>query len=207
MDPLSSASSGTFVTLSAVMLRLCEPFLDATAQKIDKIDTRYVLYDERLELRCDCFQSLILLSIFYSSISFIFEDILYRGCPFCRQLTAMNLSSEEVAAWADGGSKGATDGEGKNDEDNRAKQSQEATTSGNNGGDSVLSRGKPRTGSGGKNKYSFICECFFMTARVLNLGIIKAFSDFKHLSQVGKKFPLWSLIFFLVLEERNLLFF
>ncbi|CAA6662959.1 unnamed protein product [Spirodela intermedia] len=150
VDPLSSASSGTFVTLSAVMLRLCEPFLDATSQKIDKIDTRYVLYDERLELR---------------------------------QLTAMNLSSEEVAAWADGGCNGATDGEGKNDEDNRAKQSQEATTSGNNGGDSVLSRGKPRTGSGGKNKYSFICECFFMTARVLNLGIIKALSDFKHLSQ------------------------
>ena len=76
----------------------------------------------------------------------------------------------------------------ENDEENRAKKSQEATTSGNNDGESILSRIRPATGSGGKIKYSFICECFFMTARVLNLGVIKAFSDFKHLSQVEMRF-------------------
>jgi ubiquitin conjugation factor E4 B len=35
-------------------------------------------------------------------------------------------------------------------------------------------------------KFPFICECFFMTARVLNLGLIKALSDFKSLVQVSK---------------------
>ena len=34
-------------------------------------------------------------------------------------------------------------------------------------------------------KFTFICECFFMTARVLNLGLIKALSDFKSLVQVS----------------------
>jgi ubiquitin conjugation factor E4 B len=33
-------------------------------------------------------------------------------------------------------------------------------------------------------KYSFICECFFLTARVLNLGLLKALSDFKLVMQV-----------------------
>lgn len=51
MDPLSSASSGMFVNLSAVMLRLCEPFLDANLTKRDKIDPKYVFYSDRLELR------------------------------------------------------------------------------------------------------------------------------------------------------------
>uniref|UniRef100_A0A6N2N032 RING-type E3 ubiquitin transferase n=1 Tax=Salix viminalis TaxID=40686 RepID=A0A6N2N032_SALVM len=55
-----------------------------------------------------------------------------------------------------------------NDEENRMLLSQEASSSGN---------------SGEKVKYSFICECFFMTARALNLGLLKSFSDFKHLVQ------------------------
>lgn len=49
VDPLSCASSGMFVNLSAVMLRLCEPFLDLT--KMDKIDPKYVFYSNRLDLR------------------------------------------------------------------------------------------------------------------------------------------------------------
>lgn len=64
------------------------------------------------------------------------------------------------------------------DGENRLLQSQEATSSG-----STLSV-KPTSSSGEKAKYPFICECFFMTARVLNLGLLKAFSDFKHLVQV-----------------------
>lgn len=60
------------------------------------------------------------------------------------------------------------------DGENRLLHSQEAISSGSNaGGPSVE-----------KAKYPFICECFFMTARVLNLGLLKAFSDFKHLVQV-----------------------
>lgn len=51
VDPLSCASSGMFVNLSAVMLRLCDPFLDANLSKRDKIDPKYVFYSSRLELR------------------------------------------------------------------------------------------------------------------------------------------------------------
>ncbi|PON40797.1 Ubiquitin conjugation factor E4, core [Parasponia andersonii] len=138
VDPMSCASSGMFVNLSAVMLRLCEPFLDANLTKRDKIDPKYVFYGDRLDLG---------------------------------GLTALHASSEEVAEWTN---KRQSDGE------NRLLQSQEATSSG------INTFGPPITkssSSGEKTKYTFICECFFMTARVLNLGLLKAFSDFKHLVQ------------------------
>ncbi|OAY80595.1 putative ubiquitin conjugation factor E4 [Ananas comosus] len=51
VDPLLCASSGMFVNLSAVMLRLCEPFLDATASKREKIDPQYIFYNKRLDFR------------------------------------------------------------------------------------------------------------------------------------------------------------
>ncbi|XP_047342612.1 uncharacterized protein LOC124946091 [Impatiens glandulifera] len=50
-DPLSCASSGMFLNLSAVMLRLCEPFLDTNMSKRDKIDPGYAFYSSRLELK------------------------------------------------------------------------------------------------------------------------------------------------------------
>ncbi|XP_023745676.1 probable ubiquitin conjugation factor E4 [Lactuca sativa] len=125
VDPMSSASSGMFVNLSAVMLRLCEPFLDANSTKKDKIDPKYVFYGSRLDFK---------------------------------ELTALHASSEEVTEWLNKNK--------PNIEENRLLQSQETTSS-----------GQP------SQSYSFICECFFMTARVLNLGLLKAFSDFKHLVQ------------------------
>ncbi|XP_061947555.1 probable ubiquitin conjugation factor E4 [Populus nigra] len=134
VDPLSCASSGMFVNLSAVMLRLSEPFLDANLSKKDKIDPNYVFHNNRLDIR---------------------------------GLTALHASSEEITEWLNTPRK--TDVSGlSSDKENRLLQSQEASSSGN---------------SGEKAKYSFICECFFMTARVLNLGLLKAFSDFKHLVQ------------------------
>ncbi|XVF14348.1 hypothetical protein REPUB_Repub09cG0051300 [Reevesia pubescens] len=139
VDPISCASSGMFVNLSAVMLQLSEPFLDANLTKRDKIDPNYVFYSNRLDMR---------------------------------GLTAMYATSEEVAEWIN------KDNPVKSgDSENRLLQSQEATSSG-----SSLNV-KPTTSSGEKAKYPFICECFFMTARVLNLGLLKAFSDFKHLVQ------------------------
>ncbi|KAD6795992.1 hypothetical protein R6Q59_020126 [Mikania micrantha] len=113
VDPLSSASSGMFVNLSAVMLRLCEPFLDANSTKKDKIDPKYVFYGSRLDFK---------------------------------ELTALHASSEEVSEWLN--------------KNNPSVPSQHESTN-----------------------YSFICECFFMTARVLHLGLLEAFSDFKHLVQ------------------------
>ncbi|GAB4827333.1 E3 ubiquitin-protein ligase pub1 [Ancistrocladus abbreviatus] len=143
VDPVSCASSGMFVNLSAVMLRLCEPFLDANLTKRDKIDPKYVFYSNRLDLR---------------------------------GLTALHASSEEVTEYVNKANPGASDGFMQHmDGNNRLLQSQEATSSGSNS-----SRPSVQTE---KAKYPFICECFFMTARVLNLGLLKAFSDFKHLVQ------------------------
>ncbi|KAK8707547.1 hypothetical protein V6N13_058603 [Hibiscus sabdariffa] len=51
VDPISCASFGMFVNLSAVMLRLAEPFLDANLTKRDKIGPAYVFNSIRLDLR------------------------------------------------------------------------------------------------------------------------------------------------------------
>ncbi|XP_010258183.1 PREDICTED: probable ubiquitin conjugation factor E4 [Nelumbo nucifera] len=147
VDPLSCASSGMFINLSVVMLKLCEPFLDLNLTKRDRIDPKYVFHSTRLDLR---------------------------------GLTALHASSEEVVAWID------KDNPSKqmSDEEKRILQSQEATSSGSySSGLSLLSNAKPMSSCGVKIKYNFICECFFMTARVLNLGLVKAFSDYKHLIQ------------------------
>ncbi|XP_057971394.1 probable ubiquitin conjugation factor E4 [Malania oleifera] len=152
VDPISCASSGMFVNLSAVMLKLCEPFLDANLSKKDKIDPKYVFYGSRLDLR---------------------------------GLTALHASSEEVAEWINKDNPAGNECSGQHGNvENRLLQSQEATSSGSEaGGASLLNSIKPMSSSGEKSKYPFICECFFMTARVLNLGLLRAFSDFKHLVQ------------------------
>ncbi|XVE83728.1 hypothetical protein DITRI_Ditri16bG0109600 [Diplodiscus trichospermus] len=144
VDPISCASSGMFDNLSAVMLRLSEPFLDANLTKRDKIDPNYVFYSNRLDLR---------------------------------GLTALYATSEEVAEWINKANPVKSDGSRQHgDSENHLLQSQEAS-----GSSSSLN--VKTTTSGEKAKYPFICECFFMTARVLNLGLLKAFSDFKHLVQ------------------------
>ncbi|XP_047314752.1 probable ubiquitin conjugation factor E4 [Impatiens glandulifera] len=149
VDPLSCASSGMFLNLSAVMLRLCEPFLDANMSKRDKIDPGYAFYSSRLELK---------------------------------ELTAIHASSEEVTEWLNKENIVQDNISGQNnDGETRLLQSQEATVSGSNTAGPDSSRSLTR--SNGKGKYTFICECFFMTARILNLGLLKAFSDFKHLVQ------------------------
>ena len=100
-------------------------------------------------------------------------------------MTAIHASSEEVAAWIGNNNSGKIDGcENIIVEENHALQSIEATSSSNKSGPNTLTNFKPLRACTGKDRYSFICECFFMTARVLNLGLMKALSDFKHLAQV-----------------------
>ncbi|WOL01706.1 putative ubiquitin conjugation factor E4 [Canna indica] len=140
VDPLSCASSGMFVNLSSIMLRLCEPFLDGTAAKREKIDPKYLFNNTRLDFR---------------------------------QLTTMHASTEEVTAWIENENPGKID---------HMPESVGGTSSVNNSGTSII-QAKPLKGCTRKEKYSFICECFFMTARVLNLGLAKAISDFKDLVQ------------------------
>lgn len=102
-----------------------------------------------------------------------------------RDLTALHASSEEVSEWISRNNPGKADAcKDSSGGEFRLLESQEATSSGNFGGSSILHHNKPKSNCTEKDKYSFICECFFMTARVLNLGLLKAFSDFKHLVQV-----------------------
>ncbi|CAM6096554.1 unnamed protein product [Calypogeia fissa] len=152
-NPFTNASNGMFVCLSAVMLRLCEPFLDISSPKKDKIDAGYVLHRGRVD---------------FSS------------------LTAMHATSEEVAKWVDKRNLSRTEGfrqvqQQIEQEELRRLQSHEATTSSSSNGLNPLL--VPVRSAPEQTSYSFICECFFLTARVLNLGLMKALSDFKSLAQ------------------------
>ena len=92
---------------------------------------------------------------------------------YASDLTALHASSEEVSEWIDKGNTAKANDAGNGNE-SRLLQSKEATSSSSSSQQNAKST----------TKYTFICECFFMTARVLNLGLLKALSDFKHLSQV-----------------------
>uniref|UniRef100_A0A0D6R1N6 RING-type E3 ubiquitin transferase n=1 Tax=Araucaria cunninghamii TaxID=56994 RepID=A0A0D6R1N6_ARACU len=155
VNPLKCASSGMFVSLSAVMLKLCEPFLDDPT-KINLIDANYVLHNGRID---------------------------------CRGLTAIHASSEEIATWVDSRNYARTEGyrqlqRQREEEERRALQSQGATSSGNNhASDSITPNTILRLSSDGRPKYSFVTECFFMTARILDLGLLKAVSEYQSLIQ------------------------
>ncbi|KAG6479484.1 hypothetical protein ZIOFF_062950 [Zingiber officinale] len=71
-----------------------------------------------------------------------------------RQLTTMHASSEEVSAWLE--------------EENSSKDTHELEA-------------QEGMSSGTRKEYSLTCECFFITTRVLNLGLMKAISEFEHL--------------------------
>lgn len=91
-------------------------------------------------------------------------------------LTALHASSEEVSEWIDKDNTAKANVTGReNGNESRLLQSKEATSSSSNASGQ---------NANSTTKYNFICECFFMTARVLNLGLLKALSDFKHLAQV-----------------------
>ncbi|XP_062215292.1 probable ubiquitin conjugation factor E4 isoform X1 [Phragmites australis] len=152
VDPLKCASSGMFVNLSAVMLHLCEPFLDNMESKKDKIDVNYLFFNNRIDFK---------------------------------NLTAINASSEEVSSWIESrNNKHAQNVSGEA----RFVESQEATSSGKNSTTSLLSKGGTLVRCSKNENFSFICECFFMTARVLNLGLLKALSDLKHIAQQHTRF-------------------
>lgn len=154
INPLKCASAGMFVNLSAVMLKLCSPFLE-DLKKLTLIDPNYILHSSRLD-----FQS----------------------------LTALHASSEEIAAWVDRGNYSRTESfrqfqQQREQEERRVLRSQGATSSGSNhASDSVISNSIRKSSSDERQtRYSFVTECFFMTARILNLGLLRALSEYKSL--------------------------
>lgn len=106
-------------------------------------------------------------------------------------LTAILATSEELAKWVDSRNQSRTEGfrqaqQLREQEELRRLQAQEASTSTTNGLQSSPLKSMASAASD-NTKFTFICECFFLTARVLNLGLIKALSDFKALVQVCNK--------------------
>ncbi|KAH9621393.1 hypothetical protein KSS87_002332 [Heliosperma pusillum] len=96
------------------------------------------------------------------------------------ELTALHASSEEVSTYvSDLNARRSADIMGNNFGHNRLSLSQASSSSNSQGGPPPVQNYI----SANYVKYPFICECFFMTARVLNLGLLKALSDFKHLVQ------------------------
>eukprot|EP00884_Botryococcus_braunii_P021437 jgi/Botrbrau1/7978/Bobra.384_2s0006.1 len=111
MDYKAAASDGFFLNMSAVLLGLCQPFMDPESKPArQSIDPRYVMQNKRL--------------------SFV-ED------------TKMAMDAEEQRALLA-----------------RANSGQEATPS-----------------------FGFTSDCFFMTSKALNLGLVKAL---QHLSDIAR---------------------
>jgi ubiquitin conjugation factor E4 B len=98
--------------------------------------------------------------------------------------TAINASSEEVSSLIESMNK--EHAQNTTTREDCFVGSQEATSSDKNGTASLLSKGGSLSRCSKNENFSFICECFFMTARVLNLGLMKALSDFKHIAQVWR---------------------
>ena len=114
--------------------------------------------------------------------------ILHSNCLDFQKLTAIHASSEEIATWVDRGNYSRTEGfrqlqQQREQEERRVLQSQGATSSGNNhASDSIISNLIRKSSSDERQtRYSFVTECFFMTARILNLGLLRALSDYKGL--------------------------
>lgn len=159
-DVQATASHGFFHNLGAVMLKLCEPFLDPASNKKDRIDPGYVLQNVRVN----------------------FKD-----------LTALAASSEEVASWVDKRNYARTEGfrvmqQEQEQEELRRLSAQGATSSApaqtaRNPASRRASGSTPPSPGGGQG-YHFICECFFLTARALNLGLGKFLSEHTHMQQV-----------------------
>lgn len=154
INPLKCASSGMFVNLSAVMLKLCAPFIE-DLKKMTLIDPSYILHSSRLDFQ---------------------------------KLTAIHASSEEIATWVDRGNYARTERfrqlqQQREQEERRVLQSQGATSSGSNhASDSIIPNSiRKASRDEGQTRYSFVTECFFMTARILNLGLLRALTDYKGL--------------------------
>ncbi|KAK9840736.1 hypothetical protein WJX81_001139 [Elliptochloris bilobata] len=110
-DPARSASHGFFINLNAVLLRLCDPFLEPMSGKAwGKLDARYVMHKGRLSFEED------------AKLAADFDEQ--------RRLLAKHAASGSTA---------------------------------------------------GLPSYHFICECFFLTAKGLHLGLVKLLGDWRML--------------------------
>ncbi|CAM6108599.1 unnamed protein product [Calypogeia fissa] len=132
--------------------------------------------------------SAVMLKLCYSSLDTLDPGyVLRKGRLDFSSLTALHATSGEVANWVDIRNLSRMEGfrqvqQLREQEELRRLQSHEATVSSSSNGLNPLLV-KPFNSVPEPTSYSFICEFFFMTARVLNLGLIKALSDCETLTQ------------------------
>lgn len=103
-------------------------------------------------------------------------------------LTAIFATSEEVANWVDSCNYTLIESSHqaqvlREEEELRCLQAEEPPNAVTNSQKHLLK--STAFSSSNHTSFPFICECFFLTARVLNLGLLKALSDFKALVQVS----------------------
>eukprot|EP00898_Chlorokybus_atmophyticus_P007588 jgi/Chlat1/7830/Chrsp66S00575 len=159
-DPKVVASDGFFMSLSAVMLRLCQPFLAASATTLSRIDANYIAANARIAHS---------------------------------EVTKIAASSDEVASWVDKRNL-AREQQLRQEqayierlEYERAGVQRQNAPSTSNGGSAMQEQSDASTlrtaGGAGpslnvdKKSFHFICECFFLTARCLNEGMLRLISE------------------------------
>eukprot|EP00271_Cylindrocystis_brebissonii_P000919 TRINITY_DN11118_c0_g1_i1.p1 TRINITY_DN11118_c0_g1~~TRINITY_DN11118_c0_g1_i1.p1 ORF type:complete len:1080 (-),score=209.96 TRINITY_DN11118_c0_g1_i1:1215-4454(-) len=189
IDPKTFASHGCFLNLSIVMLKLCCPFLDPGGSKRDKINPSYVLFKGG---RVD-FSDLTALHATSEQISSwvdqrnLARQITYSQAQSQRELEELRLrqigSTSTLSAnpfapslSSDASTLPLPSGSSTNQANSVGGGTNAATppVDGNNGSRPAVERSSKR------ETYPFICECFFMTARALNLGLLKVSYDAKH---------------------------
>ncbi|CAI5516161.1 unnamed protein product [Closterium sp. Naga37s-1] len=189
IDRANMASHGMFLNLGSLLLKLCEPFLDPSCSKADRIDPAFVLQSSgRLD-----FSKLTAIHATSDEVSsWVDQRNLARQQSFLqaqRHREQEELQRLQACAPGAGAAQGGFPGGGA------AVAGPVQSGAGAGAGASAASPVKDRaagagagSGSGGGNgggveRFGFICECFFMTARVLNLGLLRVFQDLTHIQQ------------------------
>ena len=156
-NEMQEASHGFAFNLAAIMLRLAEPFLDAQHSKRDRLDANYVLNDA-------------------------------RGIPFSSE-TKLAATSEEVAKWVDvrnldhqekfKAQQAELERRELEKQGMSAEQIEAAMAAREAGGQGAgPSSGGAVAAQAASAEFSFICECFFLTAEALHLGLIRVIGTY-----------------------------
>ena len=148
-NEMQEASHGFAFNLAGVLLLLCEPFLDASHSKRDRLDVSYVLGDA-------------------------------RGLPFSK-LTRLAASTDEMASWVDVRNLDHQEKFKAQQEERERRELEAQGLSAEEAAAVIAARASgdgagPSTQPAAEKEYSFICECFFLTAEALHLGLIKIIS-------------------------------
>eukprot|EP00899_Mesostigma_viride_P025855 jgi/Mesvir1/6454/Mv19535-RA.1 len=191
VDETATAGHGFFMNLSVVLLRLCEPFVGGARKDVERILPEYVLRDVRLK-----FSDLTKLAASSEEVESWVDRRNHARIVGYRQLREQQVreeldrsgggaASQQADGPARGGMTSALSGGGGvgRGEDAPPAQRQRLSGAAGGGGGGDRPDGDGNGALEDKKSYHFICECFFLTARGLNLGLIKVITVYEELLQ------------------------